>query len=621
MTYLAERTTLLGHALWKVRLNLRTTYKTVRSRTQALRLLQLAGGREGSSRHAPPIYHPGHSSSVRRVCNRLRVLGGDQLVIQEIENLIGQFPEYEADILWGAALSDYRLERTDTASLRRLEDVFARFPVERFREKLYQSNVEHGELNRALKLVEDGTPNRWRSRLRVKRVSAWISLLESGLPRPGLGAPESTGGALRPRVVAYLLHNSISYDSGGYATRTHGLLKALAQTGWNVIGLTRLGYPRDRHPALKERRRTKLVEGIRYDAIPGFFSEYKSLDIVTYLRLNARWVERWIRKERPQVIHAASNFINGFAAVSVGQKLGIPTIYEVRGLWELTRISRQPNFEGSERYRAMVRAETEVCLMADQVITITNSLKDLLVSRGVDAEKITVAPNGVDTDHFSPSSLSTDGKIREELGIASVTTVFGYVGSIVDYEGLALLLAAFARALSERGARLDACLLFVGDGDERHRLLKVAEELNLLNRVYFVGRVPHEDVLAYYSAIDVVVIPRLPTPVTQTVSPIKPFEALALGIPLIASDVRPIAEALTHGNEAHLVEAGNISSLSAAILELHGDQAYRKKLSTTGRFWVRNNREWSAIAKRVSKVYSSVLRDSPSLLGERNGTT
>src|SRR5699024_3286173 len=97
-----------------------------------------------------------------------------------------------------------------------------------------------------------------------------------------------------------------------------------------------------------------------------------------YVKAYADGIIRTARSVRPSIIHGASNYVNGLASVLAARQLGIPSIYEVRGLWEVTRASRDPEWGASIEYEFMVQMETEAALAADKVLTITGALRDEL---------------------------------------------------------------------------------------------------------------------------------------------------------------------------------------------------------------------------------------------------
>jgi glycosyltransferase involved in cell wall biosynthesis len=450
-----------------------------------------------------------------------------------------------------------------------------------------------GSLHRARLALEQLGTGDARITSKLARVSSLERLLQQGFrysPAPPVDpySPE-------PGRVLCALHNSLPYNSGGYATRTHGLLSALVRLGWNVSGVTRLGYPQDL-PAHRDLpfEASSRVGAVSYFRVPG----RARATMEEHLAAFTDELLRLALQEQPQLLHACSNHVYGLAACAVARALGVKSVYEVRGLWEITRISRQPDWEGTEYFNLMSRMELQAALEADAVICITRALRDEMIRRGVPAEKITVVPNGVDVERFVPRPRNE--VLAERLGVSD-KRVIGYVGSVVDYEGLDLLLRA-VDLLRNRGAPGFA-LLIVGDGAALEGLRSLAAELCLGDLVTFTGRVPHEQVEDYYSIVDVVPLPRKSLPVTEMVSPLKPFEAMAMDKIVVASDVAALAEIVQDGINGLLCRKDDVGDL-ADKLEMVLDPAFAHSLRP--REWVIANRSWQHLSTLVQDVYRSL---------------
>ncbi|MEA5446309.1 glycosyltransferase family 4 protein [Gammaproteobacteria bacterium AB-CW1] len=552
----------------------------------------------------PPRHSVCHSSAVAEVCRVLREAGQADVIGAYVDALVARRPEHEPDIRWGQAVA--ALDKSAEQGLAAAEAVFARFPLMRFRKALYQQYNQLGSISRSLELVREmDRLSGGRSRS-AEILEARERMLSRGvvLPAPA----EHRAYQPRPQGVLYLLHNSLPHASGGYATRTHGLVCGLRAHGWEVECATRLGYPQDIKQAAGWVAPVDHVDGVPYHRLRDPSRAYRRVDAERYLELNARAVEKLARKRRPAILHGASNHINGIAAVWAGRRLGIPSIFEVRGLWELTRISRQPEFENSELYRMIVKLETQACLEADRVIAITEALKELLVERGVPADKITVVPNGTDTERFS-QTLSGGTETRRAWAIPPEAVVFGYVGSMPQYEGLDDLITAVAR-LREQQSELPVYCLLVGDGDQFDELKSQAMRLGVADRVRFTGRVPHDEVESYYAAMDAMVFPRKPQPVTETVSPMKPFEAMAMGKPIIASNVAALAEIIRDGETGVLFEKGRTESLAAAMARVAQDDPLRREIAGRALAWVRENRDWRQLTREIEGLYQQLTDSS-----------
>lgn len=440
----------------------------------------------------------------------------------------------------------------------------------------------------------------WEKVAHIKNYLSNRQLTTGGFPFPETSSkakytPDS-------KRVLYLLHSALPHHSMGYATRSHGLLRGIREHGWEVEGVTRLGYPYDmpNMETLGPIEPSVKIDGVPYRRLSTTNVTEAKSPIQSYISRYVDALKSHATEERPFVLHAASNHWNGLAGVSAARELGIPSIYEVRGLWEVTRGSRNPGWMGGPMFNFMARMETDAAHNADQVITITNALRDELINRGIDGGKIVVVPNGVEASRFV--ARPKNEVLAARFGLQG-KAVIGYVGSILNYEGIGLLLDA-AHLLKEE--RDDLAFLFVGDGAELAEYRERVETENLSDIVTFTGRVPHHEVEDYYSLIDICPFPRLPLPVCEMVSPLKPFEAMAMEKTVIASNVRALAEIVTDGETGLLFEKGDSQSLAQALRRLLNDAELQARLATSGRRWVEQEREWRKLAGQIDEIYISL---------------
>lgn len=319
-----------------------------------------------------------------------------------------------------------------------------------------------------------------------------------------------------------------------------------------------------------------------------------------YTERYSKALKKLARAERPAIIHAASNHWNGLTAVKTARKLGIPSIYEVRGLWEVTRGSRNPEWAKGNMFQFMARMEADAAKGATHVFAITEALREELISRGVDENKIQIVPNGVDTQRFTP--IPRDEELAATLGVTG-KTVIGYVGSVLDYEGIELMLEAAQQLKRDRD---DFHVLIVGDGAELERFQSFVAENAMEDVVTFTGRVPHEEVERYYSLIDITPFPRLPLPVCEMVSPLKPFEAMAMGKAVVASDVAALKEIVTPGLNGYLYAKGRAESLLEQLTRLLDDPEHTRALGQQARDWVVENRDWKQLATIIADAYAEL---------------
>jgi glycosyltransferase involved in cell wall biosynthesis len=239
------------------------------------------------------------------------------------------------------------------------------------------------------------------------------------------------------------------------------------------------------------------------------------------------------------------------------------------------------------------------------VFAITAGIAEELVRRGIDPGKISLLPNGVEAEAFSP--MEKDAALRSRYGLEPSDFVLVYCGSLTLYEGLDDLIEAVV-LLCEGG--IAARLLIVGDGPARLELESLAERRRLADAVSFVGSVDPADVRPYWSLADAVALPRKPLKVCEIVSPLKPFEAMAMGKPVVLSDLPVLAEIVKDGETGRLCEPASPQHLASILEELARDPALRARLGAAGREWVLAHRTWGANVSGVEATFAALAGGS-----------
>ena len=392
-----------------------------------------------------------------------------------------------------------------------------------------------------------------------------------------------------PRVLFYLT-NSLPHTHSGYAYRTQSTLKALQNHGIHVEAITRIGYPITvgRMP----RAVSEEVDGITYTRMipavyPGTLKQRysKSVDEVVRIAIQAN----------ANILHTTTDFNNALIVSEAANQLGIPWVYEVRGELERTWLSKQePNVrnapETSEFYQRARAQETAAMKAANAVVALSDVSKRQLIGRGVEAEKIDVIPNAVDSDLVGQGINPVE--IRNRLGLPDGKIV-GSVTSVVEYEGLDDLVRALDKGL-------EATVLIVGDGVYLPELKQLTKELGVEDRVIFTGRQQNEDIWQWYAAMDVFVVPRKDTLVCRTVTPMKPVMAQALGIPVVTTDLPALREIT--GGLAYYVQPGDAVDLANVLNTVFQDDDNRRASID----WARNH-TWEANAVRFSEMYNRLI--------------
>jgi glycosyltransferase involved in cell wall biosynthesis len=503
-----------------------------------------------------------------------------------------------------------RLARTvnPQQSIRFLKKALDEKPKPKLAWQLGQLSFRHGHIDLPKEMIKYWTSHtRWKVSDKAKDwlelASGWIDLKFKGIslePREGPPSYEPEKGS-----ILFCLHNSLSYNSGGYATRSHNILTSLAKRGCTMHVYTRMGYPWDRPenrcqeipPDFPEK---ECIDGIWYHRLKKIGYGVGEIPINRYIIYNAEAFKEAATRHRVSIIHAASNYYTGIPAIKAARDLGIPCIYEVRGLWEVTRLSREPSWGETDAFKLYVAMETKAMTNADHVITLTEALKGELINRGVEPNRITVVPNCVDGERFLPRER--DLELSEKLGLDD-QPVIGYIGTFAEYEGLDDLIRA-GKILKVRG--VDFRMLLVGDGAMSDEISNIARDTGLTDEIILPGRVPYEEVERYYSLIDVAAFPRKSLPVTEMVSPLKPFEAMAAEKAILVSNVRAMAEFIEEGVNGLIFKKGSIDDMANKLEMIINNKNLRVELGKNARKWVLEHRAWDKATFKVESIYQEL---------------
>ncbi len=395
--------------------------------------------------------------------------------------------------------------------------------------------------------------------------------------------------------ILHILDHSIPLHSG-YTFRTAALLREQRALGWETFHLT---SPKQGSVAAC----VEDVDGLRFHRTPVPPPGPAGINEWRQMRATERRLEALARELRPDVLHAHSPVLNAIPAIRAGRRLGIPVVYEIRAFWEDAAVDHGTTAEGSLRYRATRALESWALRRVDHAFTICEGLRADIVARGIPADRVTVIPNAVDVDGFQLSG-APDPELRRQLGLEGSVTI-GFVGSFYAYEGLDLLLDAFARLLH---GRPELRLLLVGGGPQEHNLREQAARLGINDKVVFSGRVPHAEVSRYYDQIDLLAYPRHSMRLTELVTPLKPLEAMAQGRLFVASDVGGHKELIRDGETGKLFAADSTEALAAAIEEMLCDRVNWPRMRRAGRVFVEQVRNWKNSVAGYRAPYEALIR-------------
>jgi len=237
-----------------------------------------------------------------------------------------------------------------------------------------------------------------------------------------------------------------------------------------------------------------------------------------------------------------------------------------------------------------------IFFLSDRFIVMSNDLRRRILAENFSDNKIIKIPNGVDEKIFYPMKVGERERLRKKLDYEG-KVVFLYSGRLVKNKGLELGIIAAAEVVKTNKNFL---LVFLGRGELEKGIKKIAEELGLEGFVRFEGLV--NNVAEYLNASDIFIFPSLSEGMPNAL-----LEAMACGLPVIASNIGGVIDILEDGKSGILFEAGNVLELASAMTMLLEAAALRQKLGAEARKRIVENFSIDMIAGEYIKVYRNVL--------------
>jgi glycosyltransferase involved in cell wall biosynthesis len=296
--------------------------------------------------------------------------------------------------------------------------------------------------------------------------------------------------------------------------------------------------------------------------------------------------EAFVEKALALLHHRKSAFIyqryafNNYSGAKLAQIFGIPFVLEYNGseIWIRRHWGKPLKYEPlSERVELLnLRA-------AHVVVVVSKAMKDELIERGIESDKILVNPNAVDPETYSPGIDGSHIRGRYNL---NGKTVVGFIGTFGNWHGAPELAEAFGQLVNRFPEYRDRIrLLMIGDGLTMPEVKRRLSKLDVTDICILTGLVPQEEGAAHMAACDILVAPHVPNPDGTPFfgSPTKLFEYMAMGKPIVASDLDQIGEVLEHKHTAWMVEPGDPGSLMHGIKALIDDEPLRTRLAKAAR--------------------------------------
>lgn len=276
------------------------------------------------------------------------------------------------------------------------------------------------------------------------------------------------------------------------------------------------------------------------------------------------------------IVGTSPQFFTACAAYLTSVYKRVPYVFELRDIWPES-IKAVGAMKDSAIIRLLERIEMFLYRRATRIVSVTNAFKRTLISRGIDGDKIDVITNGVDISRFQPREK--DQALERALGLEG-KFVAGYIGTHGMAHGLETLLEAAAK-LAEQPDGKKFHILFLGDGARKQAIAKKAREMALKN-VTFVDSVPKNEVVRYWSLLDVSMIHLKKSELFTTVIPSKLFECMGMGIPVLLGVEGETAQIVETESVGLLFEPENHHALCEGMIRLRDDPALRSQLRENG---------------------------------------
>jgi glycosyltransferase involved in cell wall biosynthesis len=296
---------------------------------------------------------------------------------------------------------------------------------------------------------------------------------------------------------------------------------------------------------------------------------------------------RFLARERADVVHSHDIYNNLFATVW-GRVARVPAVIASRRWWHtLNRPAHR--FACAVGYR-----------LAHRVLANCDAVAASLVrDERVRADRVVVVPNFVDASAFEPLPASTREELLGSFGVPADALVVGVVARLNPIKDHASLIRAIA-ALAPRWPRLH--LVVAGRGVAREALERLVTELNLPDRVHFVGVQPHKPNL--HALFDLSVLPSRSEGFPNVV-----LEAMAAATPVVATAVGGTRDAVVDGETGLLVPPGDSQALAVAIEQLLGDPARRTAMGKAGQARARRSYQAASVVPVLEGLYESLARN------------
>lgn len=315
-----------------------------------------------------------------------------------------------------------------------------------------------------------------------------------------------------------------------------------------------------------------------------------------------RRLKRRFEGDPPDCIYERAS-LYGTAGVQLAQALEVPLLLEVNSPLTI----EQSTYRRTAFGEVAAAAERWTLRRADAVLAVSEPLRQQLLEHGLDPSRVYVLPNGVNAALFRPEPKVPGVRARWKLGDGPV---LGFVGGLRPWHGVDILPTVLHRLV---GRYPNLRLIFVGDGPLRDKLESDLRARDVLHHAVFTGGVAHTEVPPILRHFDVALAPYPHLDHPFYFSPLKLFEYMGCGIPVVASAIGQIAQVVRHQETGLLYPPGDVETLTAHCDRLLSNPGERERFGKAAAEEVHSRYTWNHNAVRIAGL-ADTLRQ------ERNGS-
>jgi glycosyltransferase involved in cell wall biosynthesis len=312
---------------------------------------------------------------------------------------------------------------------------------------------------------------------------------------------------------------------------------------------------------------------------------------ILYNKELAEDLKRRFENDPPDFIYERAS-IFATAGISLARHFKVPHILELNApLAQEQSVYRTTGFGD-----LAAQAERWTLNQTDAVLVVSSELRKHVLSLGVRPERIHIVPNGVDPAQFKPAK--PDSKLRRKWKLNGAP-VLGFVGGLRPWHGVEILPDLLARL---NKSKRPIQLVIAGDGQLRSGLERQFKQRELLDHITFTGALPHEQLPGIIQQFDIALAPYPKHTHDFYFSPLKLFEYMACGIPVVAANLGQITEVISDGKTGLLYEPGQLDALANRCEKLLGDSRLRARIGAAAAAVIRREFTWDKNAARVAEL-------------------